>query len=141
MHFLSYKTSAVSIGQLKVNKTSKQWLFCVENHFLHSCTYKELILTASHFLTSWARNLGLVQNERYLNTDYTSASKSWKVWTYNDLINVLGHISSKSRKQTSKKSIKIFLDVGKLSIFSRDLKSITKYLSFETNPRVLAQFV
>ena len=40
-----------------------------------------------------------------------------------------------------KKSLKILQNFGKLANFFGDLKSITNYLPFETNRRVLAQLV
>ena len=40
-----------------------------------------------------------------------------------------------------KKSLKILQNFGKLAIFFVDLKSMTNYLPFETNRRVLAQLV
>ena len=40
-----------------------------------------------------------------------------------------------------KKSLKILQNFGKLAIFFVDLKSMTNYLLFETNGRVLAQLV
>ena len=40
-----------------------------------------------------------------------------------------------------KKSFKILQNFGKLANFFGDLKSMTNYLPFETNRRVLAQLV
>ena len=45
------------------------------------------------------------------------------------------------QNQKRKKPIKILLNLGKLSNLFGDLKSMTNYLPFETNRRVLAQLV
>ena len=43
--------------------------------------------------------------------------------------------------KSGKKTIKILSNLGKLSNFFGDSKSMTNYLPFETNRRVLAQLV
>ena len=48
---------------------------------------------------------------------------------------------SKSKMEILKKSLKILQNFGKLLNFFGDLKSMTNYLPFETNRRVLAQLV
>ena len=61
--------------------------------------------------------------------------------TIHDFIDDFGQTLSKSKVKIWKKTMKILSNLGKLSNFFGDLKSMTNYLPFETNRRVLAQLV
>ena len=61
--------------------------------------------------------------------------------TINDFIDEFGQTLSKSKVKILKKSMKTLQNFGKLSNCFGDLKSMTNYLPFETNRRVLAQLV
>ena len=58
-----------------------------------------------------------------------------------DFIDDFCQTLSKSKVKLLKKPIKILSNLGKLLNFFGDLKSMTNYLPFETNRRVLAQLV
>ena len=58
-----------------------------------------------------------------------------------DFIDDFGQTLSKSKVKIWKKPMKILSNLGKLSNFFGDSKSMTNYLPFETNRRVLAQLV
>ena len=61
--------------------------------------------------------------------------------TNNDFFDNLYLTLSKLKVEVWKKLMKILQNFGKLAIFFNDLKSMTNYLPFETNRRVLAQLV
>ena len=67
--------------------------------------------------------------------------KAWRILTINDFFDDFCQSLSKLKMEILKKSLKILQNFGKLANFFGDLKSITNYLPFETNPRVLAQLV
>ena len=92
-------------------------------------------------MTNRSKNLGLVSNERCLYIDCTSALKFWKILTINDFIDDFGQRLSKSKGEIQKKLMKILQKSKKLLNFFDNLKSMTNYLPFETNRRVLAQLV
>ena len=79
--------------------------------------------------------------ERCLYIDCTSALKFWKILTINDFIDDFGQRLSKSKGEIQKKLMKILQKSKKLLNFFDNLKSMTNYLPFETNRRVLAQLV
>ena len=83
----------------------------------------------------------MVSNERCLYIDCTSALKLWKILTINDFIDDFGQRLSKSKGEIQKKLMKILQKSKKLLNFFENLKSMTNYLPFETNRRVLAQLV
>ena len=58
-----------------------------------------------------------------------------------DFIDDFCQTLSKSKVKIWKKTMKILSNLGKLSNFFGDSKSMTNYLPFETNRRVLAQLV
>ena len=49
--------------------------------------------------------------------DYTSAEKSWKILTVNDIIDDFDQTLSKSKAEIRKKLMKIFQNLAKLSNF------------------------
>ena len=61
--------------------------------------------------------------------------------TNNDFFDNFYQTLSKSKVGIWKKLMKILQNFGKLAIFFGDLKSMTNYLPFETNRRVLALLV
>ena len=58
-----------------------------------------------------------------------------------DFIDDFCQTLSKSKVKIWKKTMKILSNLGKLSNLFGDSKSMTNYLPFETNRRVLAQLV
>ena len=61
--------------------------------------------------------------------------------TIHDFIDDFGQTLSKSKVEIWKKLMKMLQNFGKLANLFNDVKSMTNYLPFETNRRVLAQLV